>query len=75
MPTNIVFLSGQEITVAETIDDVTAAAHGPQPATLESSIGARLAVNWEHVAYAVEIPPQGPGAPSLGGRAGRIQRA
>ncbi len=67
MPTNIIFLSGQELTVAETIDHVVAAARSSsQPVTLESEIGARLLVNWDHVAYAVEIPPIGPGAASRG---------
>lgn len=66
MPTNIVFLSGQELTVAERADDVLAAARASQqPVQLESTIGARVLVNWEHVAYAAEIPPIGPGRPSV----------
>jgi len=61
LPSNIVFLSGQELAVAETIDDVVAAARrNPQPVMLESTIGARVLVNWDHVAYAAEIPPLGP---------------
>jgi hypothetical protein len=65
MPTNIVFLTGQELVVAEEVDDVIAAARSSQqPVTLESTIGARVLINWDHVAYAAEIPPIGPGAPS-----------
>lgn len=62
MATKIVFLSGQELTVAEALDDVIVAASRakPAPVTLESAVGARLLVNWDHVAYATEIPPIGP---------------
>jgi hypothetical protein len=70
VPTNIVFLSGQELSVAEAVDDVVAAARASaQPVVLESTIGARVLVNWDHVAYAAEAPPVGPGVPPSGRRA------
>jgi hypothetical protein len=62
MPTNIVFLGGQELIVAEEADDVIAAARShPQPVTLESTFGTRVFVNWNHVAYAAEAPEVGAG--------------
>jgi hypothetical protein len=60
MPTNIVFLGGQELTVAEEAGDVIAAARShPQPVTLESTFGTRVFVNWNHVAYATEVAQVG----------------
>jgi hypothetical protein len=62
MATRIVFASGQQIVVAEDEADVIAAVrrHHPNPVTLESAIGGRLHLNWEHVAYVEEAPPGSP---------------
>jgi len=61
VPTNIVFMDGRELAVAEKVEDVIAATHGHAgPAAMESTIGARVFVNWDHVAYVAEIPPAGP---------------
>lgn len=60
MATRIIFASGREILVAEDQDDVVLAVRRdhPNPVTLESSIGGRLHVNWDHVALIEEAPPQ-----------------
>jgi hypothetical protein len=56
MSTRIVFGSGGELVVAETEDDVVHAIRRdyPNPVTLESSTGAQLHINWNHVAYVEE---------------------
>jgi hypothetical protein len=60
VPTNIVFIDGRELAVAETVENVVAATHSaPRPVALESTIGTRVFVNWHHVAYVAEIPPAG----------------
>lgn len=61
MATRIVFANGHEIVVAEDEDDVVGAVRRehPNPVTLESTIGGRLHVNWDHVAYVEETPPAG----------------
>lgn len=61
MATRIVFSNGQELLVAEDEDDVVARVRRdhPNPVTLESGIGGRLHVNWDHVAFVEETPPQG----------------
>lgn len=62
MATRIVFANGQEIVVAEAEADVVTAVRRdhPNPVTLESTIGGRLHVNWDHVAYLEETPPAEP---------------
>ena len=59
MATRIVFSNGQELLVADEEDDVIARVRRdhPNPVTLESSIGGRLHLNWDHVAYVEEAPP------------------
>jgi hypothetical protein len=62
MATRIVFSNGQEIVVAEDEDHVVSAVRRdhPNPITLENTIGGRLHVNWDHVAYLEETPPAEP---------------
>lgn len=59
MATRIVFSNGQELVVAEDEQAVVGAVRRdhPNPVTLESAIGGRLHVNWDHVAYVEEAPP------------------
>ncbi|MBS1868380.1 MAG: hypothetical protein JSS99_01830 [Actinobacteria bacterium] len=60
MATRVVFANGRELLVAEDEDDVIGAVRRehPNPVSLESAIGGRLHVNWDHVAYVEEAPPQ-----------------
>lgn len=67
MSTEIVFVGGQRFEVAEPIEAVIAArASHPHPVALESTIGTRIFVNWEHVAYVLEgTPGQVESAPNM----------
>lgn len=62
MATRIVFANGQEVLAAEDEADVVGAVRRdhPNPVTLENTIGGRLHVNWDHVAYVEEAPPREP---------------
>jgi uncharacterized protein YlzI (FlbEa/FlbD family) len=57
VPTRIVFLSGQEVTVAEDEDDVILAIRRdhPNPVKLGHADGRVLHVNWEHVTLIEEL--------------------
>jgi hypothetical protein len=58
MSTRIVFHGGDELTVAQEEADVVHAIRRdhPNPVTLESTTGAPVHVNWDHVVYVEETP-------------------
>jgi hypothetical protein len=62
MPTRIVFLGGQETTVAENEDDVVAAVRRdhPNPVKLEGTDGLVLFMNWTHVTLIAPGPESRP---------------
>lgn len=60
MAARVVFANGAELRVAEDEEHVIVAIRRdhPNPVTLESEIGGRVHVNWDHVAYIEEAPPR-----------------
>jgi hypothetical protein len=64
LSTRIVFDGGSEVLVAQGEEDVVHAIRRdhPNPVTLESTTGAPLHINWDHVAFIAEVlagPPSG----------------
>ena len=53
MPTEIYFRGGQQITVRESVDEVTGAVElaGPRPVPLTTYHGSRAFANWSNVLY------------------------
>jgi hypothetical protein len=62
MPALVVFVTGQELTVAEAEEDVVHAVRRdhPNPVSLKAQDGRALHVNWDHVMYVRAVEAQQP---------------